>query len=217
MIDDKDIIYLTEAGPRRDHDKYPLVGNFKAASAGSWDNMSWGKGDVGSYSRPFHDRNGFKSIFVRFTGEKTARMVPEVIFRKFFHRTGETELDGTQNKGGIAVGKGRHQLSKDEIKKDTAKLTGGIGKLEADKSKDKTLKKEEVDSNMENSNNKETLIPDVLMDIFETLGGGVPEWAKNFKTSKKYVPPTKQKPKLKQKLDAKTGGVEAPSNKDLKD
>lgn len=80
-----------QAAGRRDHPPMPI--HFKAVSSGSWDNISWSKEDVGVAARPAKDRHGIMSVYIRFKGAKSSKLVPEPVFRKFFLATKEGEID----------------------------------------------------------------------------------------------------------------------------
>lgn len=87
--------------------KHPLENHFHANSNGSFDNLSWKKDDVGRYSNPFKDSHGFVSVYLRFKGSKTARLIPEIIFKKHFKTTGIENAVSSKwlesNKGGTKI------------------------------------------------------------------------------------------------------------------
>jgi hypothetical protein len=111
---------------RRDHEdpRWRLRYHFKAINRGRWDNMSWEKNDVGEYSNTYKDRHNFSSVSIRFKGEKTSRVIPVVIFRRFFKATADMEIDPKKwtlsTRGGTDIDYTPHaertSLSKTEIK-----------------------------------------------------------------------------------------------------
>ncbi len=141
----------------RDHDAYPMIGHFKAVAKGRYDNLEWAKDDVGEHTKPLKDRHGFIAVYVRFKGEKTARLIPDVIFRKFFVRTPASDTNPDKwkgaDKGGTKIqvkkkAKGDKTLSKDDKESAIKKATGGKAiafSTTEKKLKAKDLKKEEVE------------------------------------------------------------------------
>lgn len=140
---DKNLFEKAERGYQK------LEIHFKSITGGRWDNISWQKNDVGIATKPFIDRHKFKSVYIRFKGEKTARVIPDVIFRRYFIPTTTSEIQPekwtTSDKGGTKVKQGtrgkRNKLSKDEIK---AKAGSSLHRHVSDKElkKGKTVKEE---------------------------------------------------------------------------
>lgn len=132
-----------------DHSRSKPVGFFRTTSKGSWDNLTWGKNDVGHHSKPITDRHGFASIYVRFKGDKTSRVIPQSVFRKYFKKVKSMEATpekwATADKGGTKIEKKKRsklQMTKAEIEKEAKKATS-------------TLKKEGFEMENEEINNLE--------------------------------------------------------------
>ena len=93
--------------------KDQLVSYFTAKAAGKWDNVSWKDGDVGQFSKIITDRHGFESRYVRFKGQKTARLVPVAVFKKLFSETPVDKTDpkkwANREKGGTEVDYGKRK------------------------------------------------------------------------------------------------------------
>lgn len=140
---DKNLFEKAERGYQK------LEIHFKSITGGRWDNISWQKNDVGIATKPFIDRHKFKSVYIRFKGEKTSRVIPDVIFRRYFIPTATSDIQPekwtTADKGGTKVKQGtrgkRNKLSKDEIK---AKAGSSLHRHVSDKElkKGKTVKEE---------------------------------------------------------------------------
>lgn len=83
------------------------VGHFITTSKGSFDNVSWNKGDVGHYSKPVKDRHGFNSIYVRFKGLKSPKLIPVSLFKKQFKKSSDQNKNPEKwkpaDKGGSKV------------------------------------------------------------------------------------------------------------------
>lgn len=111
--------------------KHPLKNHFRAISTGSFDNLSWNKDDVGRFSDSFESSHGFASVYLRFKGSKTARLIPEILFKKHFKSSDAKNADPSKwiesNKGGTKiVEKGRKhiRLDKNFLKKEIQKGSG---------------------------------------------------------------------------------------------
>lgn len=55
-----------------------------ATSRGVWDGVRWKSGSPGIASKPFVDRHGIKSCYVRLRGWKTAKSFPLSVYDKYF-------------------------------------------------------------------------------------------------------------------------------------
>jgi hypothetical protein len=112
---------LAEAAYAR---KDKLIKPFRASSSGTFDNISWDSGDVGTLSKVIEDRHGFKSRYVRFKGLKTARLIPVHLCDKWFEETSDKEVDtqkwANSEKGGTKVdygSKSKRQFNRKDIEK----------------------------------------------------------------------------------------------------
>jgi hypothetical protein len=145
-------------------DAMPLTGHFRCLLGGSWDNMHWQKDDVGENSTFFVDRHNFKAIYIRFKGEKTPRVIPEIVFRRYFEPIDQSKINpkkwANADKGGtdiVATKRDKEQLSKNDIERE---LDKALPAADATKAKLQSKKKAVVA--------KESHIPLLVKKLIES-------------------------------------------------
>jgi len=76
--------------PGSDHQ---LSKHFRAIDKGRFDTISWKKDDVGNYAKSYKDSHGFKSVYIRFKGSKSSKVIPWSLFKKYFVAVSKTDTD----------------------------------------------------------------------------------------------------------------------------
>jgi len=97
--------------PGSDHQ---LSKHFRAVDKGRWDNISWKKDDVGNFAKPYKDSHGFKSVYIRFKGQKTSKVIPMSLFKKYFVAVSKTDNDSISKWSRTSKNKKTKTLKKEE-------------------------------------------------------------------------------------------------------
>lgn len=126
----KSILESAESTHRK---RSELIGHFVTSGRGSFDNISWNKGDVGHFSKPVKDRHGFNSIYVRFKGQKSPKLIPVQLFKKNFKKSSNRAIDGWKpaDRGGtkIKFTPSKKPLNRSEYEKNMGKSLKKKGKI----------------------------------------------------------------------------------------